>query len=105
MASPGGAPPPPHRSDLFLFDTRTLQGDILLHQSSSLLEYHEYAVFRVSEPSKDGQPSLSKQRHISHRILSEEASGERLLHLALREDHALDVKVGGATVYPALSRF
>lgn len=83
----------PHRSDLFIFDTNTLQGDILLRQGASHIQYNEYAVFENDNyaSSVRSYETGYVHRHISHNILSEDGNGDHLFHQALREDYALGV--------------
>lgn len=87
----------PHRSDLFIYDTNTLQSDILLHEGVSHLRYQEYAVFakdadyastiQSSETDND-RPFL---KHTGQYIISEEDKGDELFHQAVRNDYAVDV--------------
>lgn len=87
----------PHRSDLFIFDTTTLQDDILLRDGPSRLRYQEYAVF-----AKDGEYASTTQssdtdndrpflRHTGQCIISEDDDqGGALFRQAVRDDHAVD---------------
>lgn len=87
----------PHRSDLFIFDTNTLQDDILRRDGVSHLRYQEYAVF-----AKDGEYADTTQssetdhdrpflRHTGQCIISDDGQGDQLFHQAVRDDHAVDV--------------
>ncbi|KAL1851337.1 hypothetical protein Daus18300_012583 [Diaporthe australafricana] len=88
----------PHRSDLFIFDTDTLQGDILLRDGVSHLRYQEYAVFakdsdyastiQSSETDND-RPFL---KHIGQCVVSEDGKGDELFHQAMREDQSVDIQ-------------
>lgn len=87
----------PHRSDLFIYDTNTLQGDILLHGGASHVRYHEYAVFAQdadyastiqSGDTDNDQPCL---KHIAQCVISEDGKGDELFHQATRVDFTLDI--------------
>ncbi|KAI3396824.1 hypothetical protein diail_11653 [Diaporthe ilicicola] len=88
----------PHRSDLFIFDTDALQGDILLRDGVSHLKYQEYAVFakdndyastiQSSETDND-RPFL---KHIGQCVVSEDGNGDELFHQAMREDQSVDIQ-------------
>lgn len=85
-----------HRSDLFIYDTNTLHGDILLHEGISHLRYQEYAVFanddcastvQSSETSDTDRPFL---KHTGQCIISDDGQGDTLFHQAVRDDYAVD---------------
>lgn len=86
-----------HRSDLFIYDTSTLQSDILLDEGVSHLRYQEYAVFakdadyastiQSSETDND-RPFL---KHIGQCIISEDGKGDELFHQAVRNDYSVDI--------------
>lgn len=95
----------PHRSDLFIFDTNTLQGDILLaSEGTSHLRYQEYAVFakdadyastvQSTDTDFNDRPFL---KHTPQFIVSDEGGGEvgnrgdDLFHQAVRDDYAVDI--------------
>lgn len=85
----------PHRSDLFIFDTTTLQNDILLHDGPSNLRYQEYAVFAkdaeyastTQSGETDDRPFL---RHTGQCIISEDDQGDALFHQAVGLDYGID---------------
>lgn len=86
-----------HRSDLFIYDTNTLQGDILLHEGASHLRYQEYAVFAQdtdyastvqSNETDHDRPFL---KHTGQCVISEDGKGDELFHQAVREDYAVDI--------------
>ncbi|KAF3763416.1 hypothetical protein M406DRAFT_261384 [Cryphonectria parasitica EP155] len=93
----------PHRSDLFLHDTNTLQGDILLREGASHLKFQEYAIF-AKDPDIDCASTIHSGdtdndrpflRHIPQHITSKDGSrGDELFHQALRDDYAVDVDGG-----------
>lgn len=87
----------PYRSDLFIFDTNTLQGDVLLRDGVSHVRYQEYAVF-----AKDGDYASTVQssdtdhdrpflKHIPQFIVSEDGKGDELFHQAVRDDHGVNI--------------
>lgn len=86
-----------HRSDLFIYDTNTLQGDILLREGASHVKYQEYAVFaqdtdyastiQSSETDND-RPFL---KHIGQCVISEEGKGDELFRQAMKDDYAVDI--------------
>lgn len=88
----------PHRSDLFIFDTDKLHGDVLLRDGVSHLRYQEYAVFakdsdyastiQSSETDND-RPFL---KHVGQCIVSEDGKGDELFHQAMREDQSVDIQ-------------
>lgn len=87
----------PHRSDLFIFDTNTLQGAILLAEGASHLRYQEYAVFAKdadyastvqSSDTDNDRPFL---KHTPQFIVSEDDKGDALFHQAVRDDYAVDI--------------
>lgn len=92
----------PHRSDLFIFDTNTLHGDILLPDGRSGLRYQEYAVFAkdadyaatIQSSDTTPAPDLHDRPFLKHTpqfIVSEDGKGDELFHQAVREDYAVDI--------------
>lgn len=100
----------PHRSDLFIFDTNTLQGDILLREGRSHLRYQEYAVFakdadyastvQSSDTDFHDRPFL---KHTPQFIVSEDDKGDELFHQAVREDYAVDIQGAWAPRHKTLT--
>lgn len=86
----------PHRSDLFIYDTNTIQGDILLHEGASNLRYQEYAVFAEDDYASTVQSSDTTDtdrpflKHIGQCIISEDGQGDALFHQAVQDDYAVD---------------
>lgn len=91
---------PHRRSDLFIHDTTTLQGDILLHEGLSHLRFQEYAVFaKDSDGGSTGQSGDTDNdrpflKHIPQCIISADGQGDALFHQALKDDYAVDVNGG-----------
>lgn len=86
-----------HRSDLFIFDTESLQNDVLLHEGPSHLRYQEYAVFSkdhdyaVTVNSADEtEPDAPCFRHVGQCVVSEDGNGDELFHRAFQDDQAID---------------
>lgn len=86
----------PYRSDLFIYDTNTLHGDLLLRDGVSHLRYQEYAVFaKDTEYASTTQSSETDHdrpflKHTGQFIISEDGQGDALFHQAVRDDHAVD---------------
>lgn len=84
-----------HRSDLFIYDTNTLQGDILLEGGASHLKYQEYAVFAQDYASTVQSTDTDSDRpflkHIGQCVSSEDEKGDDLFHQAVRDDHTVDI--------------
>lgn len=86
-----------HRSDLFIYDTDALQGDILLRNGPSHVRYQEYAVFAqdsdsastVRSSDTDNDPPILK--HICQCEISEDGKGDELFHQAMRDDFMVDI--------------
>ncbi|KUI59157.1 hypothetical protein VP1G_06395 [Cytospora mali] len=87
----------PHRSDLFIFDTKALQSDVLVRDGPSHLKYQEYAVFAKDQDyastiqSAEETDSDSCYKHIAQCIVSDEGNGDELFHRAFQDDQALDI--------------
>lgn len=88
----------PHRSDLFIFDTNALQGDVLLRDGASHLKYQEYAVY--SQDSDYASTIQSEQEtendgpcftHTGRYVGSGDGEGDELFHRAFRDDQAVDI--------------
>ncbi|ROV90369.1 hypothetical protein VMCG_09748 [Cytospora schulzeri] len=89
----------PHRSDLFIFDTDSLQNDILIRSNggTSQVKYQEYAVFSKDHDYASTVQSADETeldgpcyKHIGHCVVSEDGNGDELFHRAFREDQAID---------------
>ncbi|KAK7739750.1 hypothetical protein SLS53_005720 [Cytospora paraplurivora] len=94
----------PHRSNLFIFDTTALKGEVLIRDGTSDLKYQEYAVFSKDEEDDDEDDycstvlSAEETEHdgscikqIAQYVVSEDGQGHKLFHEAMCENQGLDV--------------
>lgn len=88
----------PHRSDLFIFDTESLQNDILLRDgASSHVKYQEYAVFAKDhdyastvQSADETEPDGPCFRHVGQCVISDDGDGDELFRRAFRDEQAVD---------------